>query len=353
MEQRLSAVSQPKLETPELGQYLRFGKDLGIEAAQLDNRFRDSTGVVFQRSRDKVFRSLLLRDLSDQILPGTTLRESATAFVNMVGKGSDVAITIAQLREFVRDSPLVSVDSIRAHLQKRGLAGLSQNIRFNSRLLSLYYQANVDENYVVAGLQRLDPSDPTIHPYDPDLFWEIVARIFGAKMVRQLEFSPNPAVDVLVVTLAQERAWRTFVSDYHTLRETADSWLVSEAEMLADQLGIQKEFVRTKLLSRIYHQQARWLVPSLASLFMGLPGTLEAAANLPTLTLSSASIVSLMGTALGAYGTVRGMDISKLVSDRNANEMRAIRSILRRELRRLCGRQTDLQDVEQLRMRLN
>ena len=221
MSQRMGKLSSrhESFVGTELKQYQRWGGVLGEESVELEARFAAAAPVQLTESRDTKFRRLMIRDLSGTPLVGTSLRDSIIAFTSANGvSASQRNAIIRGLRSFASQAGLVSLDSVSDYLDRRGLRALADTNIFFSRLLSIYYQSNIDESYVVAGLPSLDPDDPTIHPYDPDLFWVVVGHVFGEKTETASGFGNFKTINPVLLKLKHDSDWSGFISDYALLR---------------------------------------------------------------------------------------------------------------------------------------
>jgi len=294
MNQRMAKLSSGRSHgsTAELRQYQRWGSDLAAQAAELDAKFADDA-VSFTTSRDAMFRRLLLRDLSGSAVAGESLREQILQHCLTYQQPNAASKVIRALRGFVSGAPLVSLDSIVGFLHRKDLPGLIGNGRFYSRLLVLYYRANVDGNYVVAGLPTLDPDDPTIHPYDPQLFWRVVEHVFGSTVENTLADNTSPSVQNLFLKLKADPDWHSFTADYSNLRENMDRTLKAETDKVAEELELRSGYARLKLLPRVWRKQKRELITSILGLGFAAPATLE-----PGFLAIGGGITAVIGVAL-------------------------------------------------------
>jgi hypothetical protein len=328
MHQRIGALSGRKVKeiTHELVQYQRWGRDLEAQAAELDNRFGPASGVVFQTSRDTMFRELLLRDLSTQAVAGVSLQEMIRAYYIRQAEARKAGATITALRGFIRNSSLVSLDSLVSFLAARGLLDLARSPGFYNRMLVLYYRANVDDNYVVAGLPTLDPDDPTIHPYDPQLFWRVVGHVFGEKTAKALADDRSSEVRDLLHRLKNDSDWQNFTTQYSDLRDGMDQVLKAGVSEIAQELEISTQYAKLKLLPRIWREQKAELITTILGLAFTAPSTAG-----PLVLTIGGGLTALVGSVLALRPIRRFRDEYEL------NSLRRLKTTLRREMRLLAG----------------
>ncbi|WP_157621498.1 hypothetical protein [Saccharothrix sp. NRRL B-16348] len=294
MNQRIAKLARGKTSESnmELLQYRRWGIDLTTQAAELSERFVDSA-VSFKDSRDSMFRQLLLRDLSNSTVAGESLREQIVQHVMRYQQPVSVKKIIRALRGFISGAPLVSLDSVVDFFRRQHLPGLAKDGKFYSRLLVLYYRANVDDGYVVAGLPTLDPNDPTIHPYDPHLFWRVVSHVFGPSVGEALANDESPSVRNLLLRLKTDSDWQLFVKDYNKLRVDMEKTLIAETDQLAGELEMQSGYAKLKLLPRVWRKQKSELVTSILGLAFAAPTAMD-----PGFLAIGGGVTAIIGTAL-------------------------------------------------------
>lgn len=324
MHQRISTLTPKKRggngPTDELRQYQRWGGLLTREASLLDTRFSDAQKITFSESRDKMFRRLLRRDLTQTVVGGYSLRELIIQWMGAQNGGPAQKVT-SSLLGFVSAAPLVSIDSINRFLTGKGLKGLCDG-PFRARLLSLYYRANVDDGFVVAGLPTIDPTDPTIHPYDPVLFWAVVGHVFGKEAEATLSSDPSPRVEELLVELkGNDSNWIQFIEQYAALRDEINMALNQEAEVFAKEIETSSAYIRLKVLPRVWREQKKELIATVL-------GT-----GFSSLGLMPPSIISIGGLAASITGTVLMIrPLRRFATEYRNNTLRLIKKRVRREL---------------------
>lgn len=325
MSQRMGKLSSrhESFVGTELKQYQRWGGVLGEESVELEARFAAAAPVQLTESRDTKFRRLIIRDLSGTPLVGTSLRDSIIAFTSANGvSASQRNAIIRGLRSFASQAGLVSLDSVSDYLDRRGLRALAHTNIFFSRLLSIYYQSNIDESYVVAGLPSLDPDDPTIHPYDPDLFWAVVGHVFGEKTATALAFGNSKTINPVLLKLKHDSDWSGFISDYALLRIRMDRTLKEETEALAEDLAIASGYARLKMLPRIWREQKRDLIISMLGMGFAGPG------------LTTPNWVTVGGALVSTTAGVSSMvPLRRFLDEYNENYVVRLRRTLRRSMR--------------------
>jgi hypothetical protein len=326
MQQRIGNLSARNVKqvTNELVQYTRWGASLQDQAAKLDERFGTDSRIALESSRDKMFRGLLIRDLSPTAVAGASLRELIRGYYMGQGNPRRTSTMLSALRSFVNSAPLVSLDSITAYLTSRNLGDLVQSSAFYNRLLVLYYRANVDGNYVVAGLPTLDPDDPTIHPYDPALFWSVVRHVFGEKAVDLLADDNSPEARDFLLRLKQDPDWRDFSNQYSDLRQGMDETLKTEATEIAKDLEISTGYARLKLLPRIWREQKKELITTILGLGFSAP-----IAPGPIILTAGSAATSVAGGVL----TLR--PLRRFRDEYEQNSLRRLKTLIRRQIRLL------------------
>lgn len=332
MRQRMNSVQARGVPiTQESVRYQSWGGELQREAASLDGLFATHDPMRLSISRDAKFRSLISRDLSHVPAAGITLRELLIAHMQFLSREDRVRAIVGNLRRFVADSSLVSVDSVTEYLAKRGLGGLGQDSMFRRRLLALYYRANVDGDQVVAGIHAVDPDDPVIHPFEHVLFWQVFSLIFGKELERFLADDVSADSGEVIMKLRSESAWRAFAADYAATRMAADTLLKLEAASIADQLAIRRDYVRLKVLPRVWRE-----------------AKVEISASVGGLVVSGVDLVSFSWTTvLGAVGAIVGglLTWNKVGGFRDEfeeNQLTELRKLLRRRMRLVTRRRHEL-----------
>ncbi|HMR48871.1 MAG TPA: hypothetical protein PKE40_06570 [Arachnia sp.] len=268
-----------------------------------------------------MFRDLLRRDLGPTIVGGNSLREQIHAAIGDESNNTQAKKAVNSLVGFVSGAPLVSLDSIRQFLIRRGLGKLAASPYFHTRLLTLYYRANVDENYVVAGLGTLDPDDPIIHPYDPTLFWKVVEYVFGERASRTLRLDPSPEVEDFIVRLRTDPDWTKFVNEYTNLRSDMNIAIIQEADSFARELEIAADHVRLKVLPRVWREYKAELITSSISLAFS------------SIALQPATFLAYAGFALSAVSSALALrPIRRFATEHRQNFLTSLKGRVRREL---------------------
>lgn len=321
MAERISSLNSTSTgrQTGELEQYTRWGSELNVTAKQLDEALPSERQVKFGKSRDRMFRDGLLGDLSKNPVRGASLREIALAyFTQREGFGlrsGERCVRI--LKEFVENAPLVSIDALLVELRKRKYAPLADHPAFTRRLLVLYYQANVDDGYIVGGISALDPTIPVIHPYDDTLFWAVLERVFGASARHVLALDSSPGVERFILDLRTTDLWLGFVERYTRLQRFANSVIQEAGSEVAAAIEDDYGYTELKLMPRVWRSKK-------ADLSVAIAGVGTSAA---TLSIEPVAIAAMIAAVAGAGLTL--YPLRKFRRELSINDLHRLKGLVK------------------------
>jgi hypothetical protein len=225
-----------------------------------------------------------------------------------------------ELRQFVLDSDLVSMDTVQNRLRSLG-AGGPLPVAYKRRLLSRYYRANVDHRFAVPGAAGLT-SDRAIDALDADLFWGVFARLFGDEAASRLSSAYTFEFHTALWTLREDEGWLEFRRQYFSLLDAINETL------LADPDGVVAELRLVLGLSRFDVPRRLWREQKLAITSAVLAGAITAAAP----PVGAPLIAAVVITGLLGVGDL-ARSVRRFVAEFQALPVNQLEGVIRREVR--------------------
>lgn len=310
--------------TNELEQYRSWGLDLEQQAGALDHRFPEASHIQLEHSRDSRFRQLLREDLRNAHDPDALAMLVRRALIHSRQVSKEVS-AIRSLSRFARDSPLVSVETFTVFARRFGIEVSGIGKPFRRRALSLYYLANVNDAAELPQLRSLAYDDHVANPYDPEVFWPVMKRLFG-RLADLLATSTDAATVRLLRELKEHELWEYFREQYLLALEAVDESLRAQESVISERIRDNSEFGRRRVLRRLWRQNKVDLVAAVAAALITAAG----AETGGLLALGGGGVVSSVGIGRALWPLRRFRD------EFNDNQLQRLRRDLRRRLRILA-----------------
>jgi hypothetical protein len=324
--ERLHRAPQP---TSELRQYEAHGENLFEEAKTLDRRFDSTTSrPVSVNLRDKRFRDLLYGDLGATDLDQLSLGTQFGAFRDDPPEGLGREFT-ERIQRFVRTSGLVSVDTFRARLYNAGFRELEESKALRRRLLALYYQTYADERTVIPATSKL-LFGQVVNPYDSDVFWNVMIRMFG-NGCRALIAGDSSEVVSALQHIRESDDWASFVSMYFDTMSTIDETLWSQPDEVIKAFD-QHRPVRSPMFILKSLWQKRKIDLSVAAFGAVALSSATTFSSAPELITGSAGFLS---AGIGAFGLLRS--VRAFVGEYKGKELVRVKAAVKQQVERALG----------------
>jgi hypothetical protein len=229
MKQRIERLRRPTKWTRELRQYEAHGEHLFEETHWLDQRFDSGFSRPVSASwRDRKFRDLLYADLGATDLDRVSLGWQLGTFPLQPGETSKGRELAEKMQRFVRTAGLVSIDTFIERLITYGYNDLAAKPELRRRLLALYYETYTDERTIIPATSKL-LFGQVVNPYDSEVFWRVVTRLFGDKC-GVLSEAQDPEIVGAVQGLKGSEDWLSFVAMYFETLQTVDDTLWAQPD---------------------------------------------------------------------------------------------------------------------------
>ena len=341
MRYRLERLGSPAQPTRELRQYQAHKDALFEEAGILDARFDSaSSRPVSTACRDKEFRDLLFRDLQATDLDRVSLAAQLGAFRVDPSQADEGRKLAKQMQRFVRNSNLVSVDTVRARIRRYGFDELEDSEDLQRRLLALYYQTYADDQTIIPATSKL-LLDQVINYYDADIFWNVMSRMFGnhSRLLASLEI---PEAAGALRRIRESDDWTAFTAMYFNTLQTVDETLWSQPDSVIRTFDSKNPPRSTTfILKRLWSRRKI----DLAGAAFGAVALASSAAPFGTGEEIGATAAGIASIGLGGIGLVRY--IHRFIEEYKSQDMMKVKDTIKREVHQVLAairsesRQTD------------
>lgn len=226
--------------TRECITYERWGRELQVQAKQLDERFPRGSALELEHSRAKEFRQLLEADVRPNAFPDS-IYSLLRRYCRTTHVSADLDQIIEDLGRFIREAHLVSTDTFPNKVVSLGLADVAEDTAFRRRLLWVYYYSNVLEGAEIPGL----PADRRgiVDPFDAEVFWAVFRGVFGEVAEELLSGNPVREVAEMIVRLRDRCEWHSFREAYFDVVTEMERALLLDASVsraIEERMGLSE-----------------------------------------------------------------------------------------------------------------
>lgn len=205
-----------KMDINELKQYSRFDPEQIKKDCDTFDEFLVAEDKVhdISWSRDDRFRQLVRGELElvKYLRYGNHLGALLSDNASHLSHNEKCGL-IDRLIDFTKDTTrLLSCDSIMAEIAKKGYTPLAIK-KIDARLHVLHWKAHEGTGLMVPLVSRLDRG--VIHPFDPEVFWQITNVIIGKETTNKLISLPWSEQLRIVRDLKVNPRWANYLSVYH------------------------------------------------------------------------------------------------------------------------------------------
>lgn len=309
------------LTTNEYLQYKRWGREIKEGAVQLDRVFSRGEVTSLRESRDKKFRRLLVDDISLKCDPNSLYTQIAQ-FIQIQGLHIEMENVVQSLKEFIESSFLVSMETFINYIAVRiGLQRLVLLANFRKKILKLYYRANINEDMYASGFEVL--GDKVIDPFDSDVFWAVVYKLFGKKAAKILSAGTETALMRALAEIRDSEVWLHYRSIYFNILEQIEQSLWRNVNLIVQKIKREPSYSDAFVLRHIWNKEKLVLIGTI----FGIVST--------SATLGSPSLLPFGIIAASANIYQLQKDIRRFVCDYRSNDFTKVKHLINEEVEKI------------------